>query len=341
MNRNIQALRGCAIIMVLLCHLPFVYGAPGYLTFVDIFNFAIGVDLFFIISGYLMMATFFGKKDRYDINDALSFYGKRFRRIFLPTVFWATVLFIETPIILKIGNVGDAREMSWIYVSAISFLSNFKDALQPTAFGYFWSIALEAQFYLLLPAIFIFAPGNAWKVAIAAIAIMSLPLLVPVWAWHFRMNGLFMGMLAWWVVQRMGDVGSTLPRYAESFILPLYSVALMFAAAAVDRYMLENYKFTIISILMVVIFLGAVLSRRLVFGWFSRVLEWIGDISFSVYLCHFPVWVLVLWILRDMLHMHRDAYAPVGLIAVFVCGYLSRRYIEPLLDKQRGTSAGH
>ena len=87
-NRNIQFLRGLAIVLVLLAHgSVMLIGAEAvwWDRVLQRFLPGVGVDLFFLISGFLMGATFLRKHRQFDAAAVYGFYKKRIRRVLLPT----------------------------------------------------------------------------------------------------------------------------------------------------------------------------------------------------------------------------------------------------------------
>lgn len=86
-NRNIQFLRGLAIVLVLFAHGSVILvgeQAQGWDRLMQHVLPGVGVDLFFIISGFLMGATFLRKQDGFELRAVYRFYCKRIRRVLAP-----------------------------------------------------------------------------------------------------------------------------------------------------------------------------------------------------------------------------------------------------------------
>jgi peptidoglycan/LPS O-acetylase OafA/YrhL len=138
-RRDIQALRGLAVLLVVLYHLKI----PGF------YNGFIGVDIFFVISGYLMANI-------YDSKSSKMFFVKRARRL-LPA-YWATLI-----LTLLVGFVvlspSDFLQLKNQFLMSIFFIPNFffwtqNSYFQATDFNpllNLWSLGVEFQFYLLVP----------------------------------------------------------------------------------------------------------------------------------------------------------------------------------------------
>ncbi|CAD5232777.1 unnamed protein product [Bursaphelenchus xylophilus] len=173
MELDVQGLRCVAVIYVVLFHLwPTVF-----------INGFLGVDIFFVISGYLMQKILSSKE--YTVQNVITFYFRRIRRI-LPT--YLTVLIVVTVAATNIFINQEFKGILGELIPAATFTSN---VFNLPAQGYFaannafplflhtWSLSVEIQFYLIVPGIYALYDvlrkheKNAGPGVIAAMAVLS------------------------------------------------------------------------------------------------------------------------------------------------------------------------
>lgn len=143
---DIDGLRAIAIIPVLLFHTFPEYAPGGF----------IGVDIFFVISGFLISAIFFRDFDRQSFNLA-EFYGRRIRRIFPALI---TVLAVCLAVGWFILLPNEYTQLGKHVVASAAFIQNFvlwneagyfdtRSTLKPLL--HIWSLGIEEQFYIVWP----------------------------------------------------------------------------------------------------------------------------------------------------------------------------------------------
>lgn len=149
-RKDIQGLRALAVLFVLFFHLNPNWLPGGF----------IGVDIFFVISGFLM-ASIVQHKEKKGTFSLSDFYYKRIRRI-VPAYYLLLAVIAICSIFVYIGP--DIRTIRLNYFWAFLFNSNNYLASASNYFGassvenpflHTWTLALEMQFYLLLPLFFI------------------------------------------------------------------------------------------------------------------------------------------------------------------------------------------
>jgi peptidoglycan/LPS O-acetylase OafA/YrhL len=200
-NLQLDILRGVAILMVLVFHSPLAQpGEAGVLRPLDlVFRFGwSGVDLFFVLSGYLIGGLLFAEIKKYGTFDMRRFLIRRMLRIWPPYYCLLLVMFVRTA--LEPGSgLSDSWSKCW---PAFIHITNFIE----TPRTQLWSLAVEEQFYLLLPiflwALLRFQKGNPltavpWACAILGVACLALRFLF-VFGLHSEprlpMDALFFGV---------------------------------------------------------------------------------------------------------------------------------------------------
>jgi peptidoglycan/LPS O-acetylase OafA/YrhL len=290
LRQDIQILRGAAVLMVVLFHLQVPFFENGYL----------GVDVFFVISGFLMAKL-------YDRGTAADFYARRIDRL-LPaySLTIACVLGVSCFMLLPV----DFAQLHEQAVVSVSFLSNFyfwnqSSYFEQAAFNpllNLWSLAVEAQFYLIVPLLYqLLRKSSAATSAafvltlVACIAVQTISpktsfFLMPFRIWEFLVGA--------WVAWRGQDEGKAYDRTALVQLAPLVLLlaAFFFLPLRPDgRSILFGHPSLIA--LAVVVLTGAIihfeLPKSVVHSLAGRSLAGIGDYSYSIYLIHFPA--IVLW----------------------------------------------
>jgi peptidoglycan/LPS O-acetylase OafA/YrhL len=153
----LDGVRGVAIVMVLCVH--FIGNLPAYTAFgraiAKLANYGIwGVDLFFVLSGFLITGLLYDAKG--SAHYFRDFYVRRTLRIFPLYYGVLALLFIVLPALptpYPAGLAESARHQAWLwlYVSN-AYLAVHRAWVLPYV-GHFWSLAVEEQFYLLWPIV--------------------------------------------------------------------------------------------------------------------------------------------------------------------------------------------
>lgn len=333
-RRDIDGLRAVAILPVLFYHAGIDRFSGGY----------VGVDVFFVISGFLITAIIAREIDARTFS-IVDFYERRARRI-MPALL-AVILFVLAGAAL-LYLPGDFEGVPRSAILATLFTSNIGFFLET---GYFaggaetmpllhtWSLAVEEQFYLGFPILLIliarFAP--AWRIAIVAgIGLVSFALavatqtdgsgfafyLLPPRAWE-----LFVGALL-----ALGAV-PTVRSTAWRELVALCGLGAIALAALTFN---TNTVFPGVNALFPV--LGAAALIHCAQGtWTGRLLGWaplvwIGLISYSLYLWHWPLIVFTEYATDAPLR----GWSSAGVVVLaFVAAILSWRFVEQPFRQRR------
>jgi peptidoglycan/LPS O-acetylase OafA/YrhL len=297
---DLEGLRGVAILLVLLFHA----GIPGF----D--GGFVGVDVFFVLSGFLITGLLLREHERFGRIDLGAFYARRARRI-LPAaavVLAATMVlawFVLDPLDLP-RVAGDAAAAA-LSVGNIRFAASATDYfgtdLTPSPVIHYWSLGVEEQFYLLWPALLILAtraprPRASAGLVLGGVVIVSflasffLTDAAPNWAFYSlptRAWQLGLGGLA--------AVGAArLSRLPDRVAVPLGWIGLATILAAlvviVPGTPYPGLAALLPSLGSVAVIIAGVRRRSVASLLAVPGLRFLGRISYSLYLVHWPILVL-------------------------------------------------
>jgi len=339
---ELDGIRGVAIAMVLVWHYfasPMEFpmrSAMAYLQAACRLTWS-GVDLFFVLSGFLIGGILLDSRDA--PNYFRTFYVRRFFRI---VPIYAATLILTHPLMGWIGMHQVGRW--WVYPL---FLQNFSMAAKNDLglLAVTWSLAVEEQFYLTLPAVVRYVrKALPWVIGAGIVAapiirvvlfyIFPSKIIAPIVLMPCRADALLFGVAAamWMRNERTADL---LRRHG---IYLWGAGAVLLAGAGVITlhpgwtYGIEMIGFTWLALLYMVVLLLAVTQPQ---SWLGTVLRFaplrrLGMIAYGVYLLHQLFFVA----LRNSLHSWPLAGIVVpALGATFSLAVLSWRYFEkPLID---------
>ena len=298
---DIQGLRALAVGLVVLYHakVPFVPG--GY----------VGVDVFFVISGFLITTHLVEGMERSGRMDFAAFYARRARRL-LPAALVVIVLTVVASVIwlppLQLRGMFTEAIASALYVPNVLLAANGTSYLAestPSMFQQYWSLGVEEQFYLFWPALLVAArwltkSRRALVMIIQALAVVSLagsvvlsrthqPLaffLLPTRAWEFGVGAL----VALVPLDRLRRSVRASAAVGWTGLGLVVAAGVVFTDRAVFPGIAALAPVAGTAMLIVV---GSSLVPPTVSRLLSlRPLTRVGDVSYSLYLVHWPLLVL-------------------------------------------------
>lgn len=325
----LDELRGIAILLVVLGHI-FIYISPHML-----FIASRGVDLFFVLSGFLITDILLHTKFN---NDYFRhFYLRRTLRIF-PLYYLVVGLFFLIPPVdsefLK-GYQYYSNHWAWIVFhlnNILPIINERPDA--PLMLSHFWSLSVEEQYYLVWPFVIFLFPANR-KLIVFVISVIALCIISRFMIWHFMETGYpkyylintfridFLAMGGLLAILRFVYPENYLKRFA---IISIAFFSVHFIGYFLD--LLGIYEFPHFPILgyssVACIFTLAVSfsirSTEPHKNWFSEILRFFGRISYGLYIYHFPIYYITIYCI---IPPSQKNGVPESLIASFIAVLIS------------------
>ncbi|MEQ1701857.1 MAG: acyltransferase, partial [Ilumatobacteraceae bacterium] len=335
-RQDIEGLRGVAVTVVVLFHVGLRSVTGGY----------IGVDVFFVISGYLISAQLIREVESHGRVRFLEFWARRFRRL-MPLLLVTLVATLAAGLIVysplfwqQLAQEGTA---SALYVSNIHFAQRssfyFQSGTSPLL--HTWSLSVEEQFYVLWPLIVAGVGGCArrcgqafrrtlvWAIAAASACSFVVALLLvrrgspwaffsgPSRAWEFGLGALSFLSVGWF-----GRVG----RMVRQFVVAIGLAAIVAAAVLFDEFTNTPGVATIVPVLGTALILVADAGADRGVGRLlsAAPLRALGRVSYGWYLFHWPAIVLV----AAAMQRSSVTAAAVAALASLVLAWLATRVIE-------------
>lgn len=298
---EIDGLRAIAVLSVIMYHAQFVVFGRDWFQ-----GGYIGVDIFFVISGYLITKIILSELRETGRFDYAFFYERRARRI-LPMLF--VVMLASFPFAWRFLLPGDFVEYSKSILSAVFFGSNFFFYYATTDYGadssllkpflHTWSLGIEEQFYIVLPLLVVFFHrflNRHILLLFSALLLLSLfwsagmATRQPELNFYFPLSR-FWELLTGSILAYLEIKKGRLSNRPASRLLPPVGVVLIAAAVFLfDDATPHPGYLTVLPVLGVALIIAASSASDPV----GRILAWrpmlaIGLVSYSAYLWHFPV----------------------------------------------------
>jgi peptidoglycan/LPS O-acetylase OafA/YrhL len=323
---EIDGLRALAVVPVILFHAGFELFSGGF----------VGVDVFFVISGYLITTILIEdiENQRFSL---VNFYERRARRI-LPALFF--VMFVCIPFAWMWMLPSQMTGFSQSLVAVSLFASNvlfwrengyFDAVAEEKPLLHTWSLAVEEQYYLLFP-IFLFLAWRYGKHRVfwMIVVMASISLLLSEWGWRNKATAnfylaptraweLFAGSIAAFIVQKRGV-------QKNNFLALLGLTAIIFSIFAYDESTPFPSVYALVPVLGVVLLVLYAERETLVARLLStKEFVGLGLISYSAYLWHQPLFAFA----RIRMFEHPSSLSMLGLSCLSILlAYLSWRYVE-------------
>jgi peptidoglycan/LPS O-acetylase OafA/YrhL len=303
--RGLDGLRAVAVVAVLAYHLEPSAFPGGFL----------GVDVFFVLSGYLITSLLLDEWEHHGSIALGAFWRRRARRLLPPLLLTLVAVALLTPVLFDDvaarvrGEVVAALAQGSNWFEAFAGRSYFEGIGRPSPLVHLWSLGVEAQFYAVWPVVAAVALHRRGKramlrvaaggaaVSFVAMAVAFRPGHDPSWLYYgtgFRIGTLLVGAVLavlWPGARLRGEI----PRRASLVVDVAGAIALGALTAlvlALDGTSAFAYRGGLFLVAVLAAFLvaatvhpGAGVGRAL--SW--RPLVWLGTRSYAVYLVHWPI----------------------------------------------------
>jgi len=279
---DIQALRGIAVLLVVFYHANLGLFPAGYL----------GVDIFFVISGFLITGLIKTQLEqgRFSFWD---FYYRRAKRLLPAAYVVIAVTTIAAPFFLS--NLG-LHEFKYQVIGALTFTGNIALWLQSDYFAeaadakpllHVWSLAVEEQYYLLLPAFLVLTPRQVWLRGVSLLFVASLAFCFYLTARNPSAAFYLLPTRFWEMA--IGSVGALLPAgyMLRLKLLRLPALATLLIVPVVPIGGTHPGVDAVLVCAATLILLLTPMASNIVVRGFAKA----GDLSYSLYLIHWPVLV--------------------------------------------------
>ncbi|MCS5731513.1 acyltransferase [Herbiconiux moechotypicola] len=342
---DIQGLRAIAVIAVIMDHL-FAWPTGGF----------VGVDVFFVVSGFLITGIVLREYQKTEHISFLGFYRRRIRRILPAATLVIVVTIAASFVLLPQGRaVQTAVDGFWAFFFSANWhmalvgTDYFQLGLPPSPLQHYWSLSVEEQFYFVWPwmmlgiflvtarlgfahnsrrrfvlvafiaatvASFVWSVyetssnpsfayfstfSRAWELGVGAILAALVPVVSTIVPNALRPVLGWMGLAG--IVASVFVISPQVPFPGPGAALPVLSTALLIAAGTGARGSTYNWALLPLT---------------------NRVSRYVGDISYSLYLWHFPVIIL----LAALVPSDTVIYFLACLATMFVLAILSYHLVE-------------
>ena len=351
---SIDSLRALAVLAVIIYHIDVNYLPGGFL----------GVDLFFVLSGYLISSLIIKEYKKTGTLNLYNFYMRRARRLLPAVYFMITVcllfMVLFNGVLLRKSHLdavfGYIYSSNWWYI--FHKLDYFDSFGAQSPFKHLWSLAIEEQFYMFFPLIFLIfnrqkkeegqssSLNKNFLYIVLGLILISLVTHILLFDIN-NINRIYFGTDTRAFSLLVGVVGalvypmdklSSSTNVKESVLYSVVSltsistlIAIMFYTSEYNTWLYRG-GFLLVAVLGLIIIISSgkqhtFISKALSF----RPIVFIGKISYSLYLWHFPIIVLTTPV--SEIGNPNLFYVTLRIILTFIAATLSYLFVETPIRK--------
>lgn len=253
------------------------HDSAGSTILIDSYGW-LGVQVFFVLSGYLITSLLLRELERTSTINLREFYFRRAYRIF-PAAF----LFLAVVVTVY------WREMRWYHIAAAVFYAANMDRSRPWVFGHLWSLSIEEQFYLLWP--FALKKWRRHKTAILVAVLVFAPVLQTLLFHILKIHNGLIGSLPVRADQLaigclLAFFANRLPTISKSLAAVMLTAVILLprfpATSAARTLFMLFFLRPLLNVAIAGLVLHVIQSP---YGWLNwRPVAWLGKISYGLYL---------------------------------------------------------
>ena len=339
-RRDIEIIRAIAIINVFFFHFGVSFFQYGFL----------GVDIFFVISGFLMATI-------YENTNFKEYFTRRFNRLIPPYYLTIFITIIISFLILEYREFKETIYQTWY---ALSFISNIGYWLDNTYFNkdnfkpllHMWSLAIEFQFYFIVPFIAFLIRKNKYFILIIFFTSLGMCFMITevspktsFFMIFFRIWEFFLGyIIANYALFKKVHLINNFKKDIISIIFLLILIVAPFFAIHFSLINIHSSSFIeghpgifslficIITALVIIFGIPLFIQNSSV----GKALSYIGSYSYSIYLLHYPIIILYLYKpLSVTILEFQNNYIMIVLMAIVIgISYFFQKFTNSLLIKK-------
>ena len=340
----LDGLRAIAVAAVLVYHARFGWATGGFL----------GVSLFFTLSGFLITSLLLREGVRRDSVDLRGFWVRRFRRL-LPAS-WATIGIVVAMGLVGVWNTDQLRDLRGDVPFALAEIINWHFIAQGRSYGaafqapspleHFWSLAVEQQFYVLLPLVIAgllaLERRRGGRSVRSVVAVCSVGLVASAalngylarsnldaayFSTFSRMFELLAGaLLACALLRRIRLRAAWVRGIADALAVVGLAVSVVFwNVATVRSTWMYPVGFLVVAACTVGLILGALQGGLVTRVLAVRPLVELGRISYGVYLLHWPIF---LWLTPERVGWSDGPLFALRMAVTLTASVLMFRFLE-------------